>query len=67
VFQPGWCSVFDLLVRLAEQGKITLDWHYDPTMDAHGWCTSPPTSASLAAQNTWSGTTVHGESSRSAI
>ena len=35
VFQPGYFSVFDILVYLSEQGDIQLDYHLDGKMDTH--------------------------------
>ncbi|MFC2077350.1 hypothetical protein ACFLTM_00885 [Candidatus Bipolaricaulota bacterium] len=35
IFQPGHFSVFDVLVQLAEQGDIELDYHFDESMNTH--------------------------------
>jgi hypothetical protein len=35
IFQPGHFSVFDTLVHLADQGAISLDYHFDEAMDTH--------------------------------
>ena len=34
-FQPGRFSMFDVIVHLAEQGKIQLDYHFDESMGTH--------------------------------
>ncbi len=35
IFQPGHFSVFDALVQVARQGDITLEYHFDETLDTH--------------------------------
>jgi hypothetical protein len=35
IFQPGHFSLFDIVVHLAEQGDIELDYHFDEAMDTH--------------------------------
>ncbi len=35
IFQPGHFSLFDALVRVAEQGNITLEYHFSEQMDTH--------------------------------
>jgi len=35
IFKPGHFSLFDVLVYLSERGKITLDYHFDESMDTH--------------------------------
>jgi hypothetical protein len=35
IFQPGHFSLFDILVHLAEQGDIELDYHFDEELDTH--------------------------------
>jgi hypothetical protein len=35
IFQPGHFSLFDIVVHLAEQGDIELDYHFDESMDTH--------------------------------
>jgi hypothetical protein len=35
IFQPGHFSVFDALVRVAQQGDVTLEYHFDETLDTH--------------------------------
>ena len=35
IFQPGHFSLFDILIHLARQGDIALDYHFDESMDTH--------------------------------
>ncbi len=35
IFQPGYFSVFDVLVHLSEKGDIKMDYHFDGNMDTH--------------------------------
>lgn len=35
IFQPGHFSLFDALVRVAEQGDITLEYHFSEQMNTH--------------------------------
>jgi len=35
IFQPGHFSVFDALVHVAQQGDVTLEHHFDETLDTH--------------------------------
>ena len=35
IFLPGHFSVFDTLVHTAQEGEITLDYHFDRAMDTH--------------------------------
>jgi len=35
IFQPGYFSVFDILVHLSEKGDIDMDYHFDGNMDTH--------------------------------
>ena len=35
IFQPGHFSMFDILVHLAEQGEINLEYRFDEAMDTH--------------------------------
>jgi hypothetical protein len=35
IFQPSHFSLFDVLVYLAQQGEIRMDYHFDEEMDTH--------------------------------
>ena len=35
VFQPGYFSVFDVLVHLSDKGDIKMDYHFDGNMDTY--------------------------------
>lgn len=35
IFQPGYFSVFDVLVALMQQGDIELEYHFDAALDTH--------------------------------
>ncbi len=35
LFQPGYFSLFDVLVHLADKGEFDLEYHFDETMDTH--------------------------------
>lgn len=35
IFQPGHFSLFDILTHLAERGDISLEYHFDETMQTH--------------------------------
>jgi len=35
IFRPWYSSIFDALVRVAEQGEIDLEYHFDETMNTH--------------------------------
>jgi hypothetical protein len=46
IFQPGHFSLFDILVHLAEQGDIELEYQFDEAMDTH-------VIDSINGQSTW--------------
>lgn len=35
IFRPGHFSLFDVLVHVAKEGDIALEYHFDETMDTH--------------------------------
>ena len=35
IFQPGYFSVFDVLIHLSEQGKLELSYHFEEDLDTH--------------------------------
>jgi hypothetical protein len=35
IFQPGYFSMFDILVHLDSVGQITMEYHFDESMDTH--------------------------------
>jgi len=35
IFRPGFFSIFDVLVHLHREGKITLEYHFDESMNAN--------------------------------